>query len=73
MELCSYIYLEMCLFRKQGFCHMYKSGLIYSFAFHIYMPRFYAKSLTIAIVCGNYFRVFPRNLVYRFNYNSMHA
>ena len=27
------------------------------------MPRFYAKSLTIAIVCGNYFRVFPRNLV----------
>jgi hypothetical protein len=33
---------------------------IQSMITHIYMPRFQAKSLTIAIVCGNYFRVFPR-------------
>jgi hypothetical protein len=37
---------------------------IQSMITHIYMPRFWAKSLTIAIVCGNYFRVFPRNLVF---------
>jgi hypothetical protein len=37
---------------------------IQSMITHIYMPRFLAKSLAIAIVCGNYFRVFPRNLVF---------
>jgi hypothetical protein len=42
---------------------------IQSMITHIYMPRFQAKSLTIAIVvCGNYFRVFPRNLVFGVTY-----
>ena len=40
----NYKYLEMCLLRKRGFCHMYKSGLIYSFAFQIDIRNCYNRN-----------------------------
>jgi hypothetical protein len=46
---------------------------IQSMITYIYVPCFQPKSLTIAIVCGNYFRVLPRNLIFGVTYSTCSA